>query len=432
MPEETMTEIARGQSLSVRSRPRLDNLARRLSRAGVWPVVAVTLAFYALWAGVYFADGHEARDFIKIGYRFVLQADSSDVIRFDPTYRYPPNRDSPNGYGYDGQFYYFIALDPVHAPDYMNLPAFRYTRVLYPMVARAAALGKPDLIPWTLLLVNWVAVGLGTLALAAWLRRRSWSAWWALVYGLYPGLLVCFQRDLTEPLAYALVACAVYVFDSGRRAAVWWAALLFGLAGLGRQTTLAFAVCYAGAVLLAGAGDWRSRVRANWARALGFLALAVGPLLAWMGFLWAWLGSPGATAPGNTSAPFVGLIQSEHWQLTRQPPEIVGVVIPTLILVALALVAWRAGKMRVEVACVLANAIPFVILLGPSVYRGYTSAGRAALGVALAGVLAAPALAVLGRTSRRALIAAAVLALCVLPAVVAYGFVEPRVGRYAI
>ena len=398
MPDETTTDSARTHWLSGRRRPDLDALARRLSRAGVWPVVVVTLAFYALWAGVYFADGHESRDFIKIGYRFALQADSSDVIQVDPTYRYPPNRDSPDGYGYDGQWYYYIALDPVHAPDYMDLPAFRYTRVLYPMVARAAALGEPNLIPYTLLLVNWLAVGLGTLALAAWLRRRSWSPWWALVYGLYPGLLLCFQRDLTEPLAYALVACAVYVFDSGRRGAVWWAALLFGLAGLGRQTTVAFGVCYAAAVLVAGAGDWRARVRANWLGAVGFLALAVGPLLAWMAFLWAWLGSPGASAPGNTSPPFVGLIPSEHWQLTRQPAEIVGVVIPALILIALVVVAWRNGRIRVEVACVLTNAIPFVILLGPNPYRGYTTSGRAAIGVVVAGVLAAPGLAALGVT----------------------------------
>ena len=48
----------------------------------------------------------------------------------------------------------------------------------------------------------------------------------------------------------------------------------------------------------------------------------------------------------------------------------------------------------------------------------------------MAGVLAAPTLAALGPTSRRALLVAAVLALCILPAVVIYGLVEPRVGRY--
>jgi hypothetical protein len=432
MPDETTIDIARTRGLSGRRRLDRDPLARRLARAGLWPVVVVTLAFYALWAGIYFVDGHEARDFIKIGYRFAFKGQSSDVIKVDPTYDYPPNRDSPSGFGYDGQWSYYIALDPVNAPDYLDLPSFRYTRVLYPMVVRATALGKPKVIPYTLLLVNWFAVGLGTLALAAWLRRRSWSPWWALVYGFYPGLLVCFQRDLTEPLAYALVACAVYLFDSGRRGALLGAALLFGLAGLSRQTTVAFGLCYAAAVLLAGTGDWRARLRANWLRAVGFLALAVGPLLAWMAFLWAWLGSPGASAPGNTSPPLVGLIASEHWQLSRQPPEIVGVVIPALILIALVLVAWRAGRVRVEMACVLANAIPFVLLLGPNVYRGYTSSGRAALGVALAGVLAAPGLAALGRNSRRALLTAAALALSMLPVVVVYGLVEPRVGRFAI
>jgi hypothetical protein len=394
---------------------------------GVGLVVAVTLAFYALWAGVYFAQGHETRDFIKIGYRHVLQSRSSDVIRFDPAYRYPANRDSPNGDGFDGQYAYYIALDPTNARFYLDLPPFRYTRVLYPMVARALALGRPGAVSTTLLLVNWLAIGLGTLAVAAWLRRRGRSSWLALVYGLFPGLLVSFQRDLTEPLAYGLTAAAVYVFDFGPRHKLLWSAALFALAALTRQTTAVFALCYAGALLLSGDAPWyRDRIRANATRASGFLALSLGPLLAYMVFLWAWLGSPGLTAPGNTSLPFVGLMESKHWQLSRQPPEIVGIVLPTLIVIALAAVAWRSGRMRVEIACVLANGIAFVVLLGPDVYRGYTSSGRSAIGVVLASVLAAPALADLGTRSRRALAAAAVLALSLLPAVMVYGLTESR------
>lgn len=404
----------------------------RSRRAGVWPVVAVALAFYALWAGAYFAQGHEPRDFIKIGYRFVLQSRASDMIGFDPTYRYPANRDSADGEGFDGQFSYYVALDPANAKYYLDLPSLRYTRVVYPLVARALALGRPGAIPAALLLVNWLAIGLGTLAVAAWLRRRDRSPWLALAYGLYPGLLVSFQRDLTEPLAYGMAAAAIYVFDFGPRHRLLWSAALFALAALTRQTTAVFALCYAGALLLSGdAPDWRDRVRANALRASGFLALSIGPLLAYMSFLWGWLGSPGLSAPGNTALPFVGLVESEPWELSRQPPEIVGIVAPTLILLALALLAWRSGRMRVELACLLANAIPFVVLLGPNVYRGYTSAGRAGMGVVLAGVLAAPDLADLGPRSRRALIVAAALALCLLPAVAIYGLTEPRLPRLA-
>src|SRR5918995_988388 len=84
--------------------------------------VALVAGFLHLtWALAFFAAGHEIRDFIRIGPNYVSQDDSSRVIEFDPDYEYPsnPNEDFA-GEGYDGQFFYFIALDPEHARDYMD------------------------------------------------------------------------------------------------------------------------------------------------------------------------------------------------------------------------------------------------------------------------------------------------------------------------
>ena len=64
--------------------------------------------------------------------------------------------------------------------------------------------------------------------------------------GLSPGLLLGVQRDLTEPLAYALVAAGVFLFDYGGKRRLLWAGLTFGLAGLARQTTLVFPLCLVG------------------------------------------------------------------------------------------------------------------------------------------------------------------------------------------
>src|SRR5690606_33211595 len=54
--------------------------------------------------------------------------------------------------GYDGQFTYWIALEP--RPEAvgprLDVPAYRYQRILLPLVARLLALGLPGLIPWTL------------------------------------------------------------------------------------------------------------------------------------------------------------------------------------------------------------------------------------------------------------------------------------------
>src|SRR5690349_17648003 len=64
--------------------------------------------------------------------------------------------------GYDGQFSYYIALDPATAPQLMDVPAYRLQRILLPILARMVALGQPALVPWALLLINFVALVVGT------------------------------------------------------------------------------------------------------------------------------------------------------------------------------------------------------------------------------------------------------------------------------
>ena len=61
----------------------------------------------------------------------------------------------PNGTtGYDGQFVYQIALAPLEAVPYIDIPAYRYQRILYPLTARLVSLGQPAFIPWVLIGLN--------------------------------------------------------------------------------------------------------------------------------------------------------------------------------------------------------------------------------------------------------------------------------------
>jgi hypothetical protein len=387
-------------------------------------VTAVVLAFHAVWIGSYFAAGHEARDFIKIGTNYQGLSHVSDVIKVDPSYVPPRNREAGQGNGYDGQFSYYMALDFTNAHHYMDYPAYRYSRLLYPVVARAAAFDNRTLIPYTMIAINWLALGGCTLAVAAWLRRRSYSPWLALIIGLYPGLLVGVQRDLTEPLAYALVAAGVYLFDYGGRRRLLWAGLAFGLAGLARQTTLVFPLCLAGVVLLSRNRDQPigERVRSNVARASGFGALSIVPFVAYTAFLYFWLNS----LPKGTlleSVPFEGLAASRDWEFKRQGVVILSVFAPALILAGTAIAAFRAGVRRVELAFLLANVLLFVVLLHRLSYGdGYPSAGRITTGVVLAGVLCIPWLGDLGGRARHALEASVLLWLSMLPVIFVYGF----------
>src|SRR5438270_896754 len=168
----------------------------------VWGPALLVAAVYGIWLCAAISSGRDVRSFIRMGLPHLEASHASSVIKVDPNYHYYPFKIG----GYDGQFYYYIALDPANARYYFREPAYRYTRIVYPMTARILALDSPGLVPLSLLLINLMAIVGGTLAVSAWLKRKRLSPWFALIYGLYPGLFVSLQRDLAEPMAFALVA----------------------------------------------------------------------------------------------------------------------------------------------------------------------------------------------------------------------------------
>ena len=99
--------------------------------------------------------------------------------------------------GYDGQFAYQIARDPANGWTKTDAPAYRYQRIVYPLVARLLALGNADLVPWTLILIN-----LGALVVGTWLTEEIFaqhfrmSRWYALAYGLSAGTLMSVRRSI--------------------------------------------------------------------------------------------------------------------------------------------------------------------------------------------------------------------------------------------
>lgn len=368
--------------------------AGRLRRPSVahsaWSVAFVVAAIYAVWLAHVLPASHGGLDFIRIGRHFIGRSHASPVITVDPVYY----RRFAQVNGYDGQFCYYIALDPLHARPYVDTPAYRYTRILYPLAARLVALGQPALIPYALIAVNWLALVGGTLAVAAWLRRRRRSPWFALLYGLYPGLFLSMQRDLTEPLSYALVALAIYLFDTGGRRAVLWSGLAFALAILTREVAAIFALVYGLSLLAGKQASWQRRV----GRAALLLGLAGIPLLLYKGVLFLWLGSSGVP-PELTPLriPFQGIITYWPWR-TQQIEMALTVVLPALICAAMGLwaLAKRAGT--VEVWALLANVELCVVTLSPYSYHQEYTTLRVTAGVVLAALYCLPSV---DRANRR-------------------------------
>jgi hypothetical protein len=145
----------------------------------------------------------------------------------------------PDGtWGYDGQFAYYIALDPLNAPPWMDHDAYRYQRILYPALVWVFSLGgQPVLIPWVMIAINLVCILAATWLLSGMLAKRGVPAWVTLSFVFFIGVFVALRGNLLEPLAISLSLLGL-AFTYRER---WlWAGIAFALAVLAKEMALAF------------------------------------------------------------------------------------------------------------------------------------------------------------------------------------------------
>jgi hypothetical protein len=346
-------------------------------------VACVAMVGYALVFTIFFSYFGDIKDFVVIGRPFITQSDKSSVIRADPDYNY-----DKNGVGYDGQFAYYIALDPANARYYIDqgFVSYRYSRILYPIAARVIALGNREWVPFTMIVVNLLAITGGTWVVAAWCRRHQLSIWLALVYTFYVGQVMAFVRDLNEPLTYALVALAIYLFERFPQQRLW-AASVFALAALGRETALLFPILYG--LRLFFENESNLRLVHKLRRSLLFLTVSTTPAILWQLFLLSWLGSTGwGQGIGLFRIPLSGLYSL--YPLGPSTLEVVEVVIvPGLICLCIGAVAlWKDPLIRKhpEVWALVLNFVLLVTLLYPDPLTELYATGRISIPVVLGAI----------------------------------------------
>lgn len=276
----------------------------------------VTVALVAGLAAVAFvvlrlvvaADGDITR-FVVAGRTFVEPGNGVHV--FDST-------------GYDGQFYWRLAVDPAdwsrHAHGVTFDNAYRAPRIGYPLAAFVLAGGRAGLVPWALVAVNVLAVA----AVAGLAGRLAAIAGRAPAYGLLvaaaPGLVMPLGRDLAECLTVACLLGGVVAL-CGRRPLV--ATALWSYAVLTREQALVTIGAYAlwrlappVRRLVAGTaddeGDDRDGTGGDRPPALDDLAWVIPGLVfaGWQLVLWRSTGDlPAASAGGsNLVPPFSALV----------------------------------------------------------------------------------------------------------------------------
>jgi len=330
------------------------------------------LAAYLLYVGLVLSlHKYDPTVFIYIGSLFVDRV--SSVARLVHNIGFGPPFWKA---GFDGQFYYYLALDPQSAWQLLDTTA-RYQRILYPMIARGLSLGYLPLIPALMIIVNLASIFAGTEFLARLLKRYQLNPWYSLGYGFYVAQLLCLSRDLPEPLMYAFVIAAIYYAET--RGSFHVAGILFSLALFTKEPAILFIVAYAfGLLLSSGRRFLRS--------AVFLVVVPVLPYAAYQLLLLYRFGQVAFLGVGNLQTfnliPFYGVFQTP-----RTPAELVFItiliVIPATLSIAIFFRSVIRGRVDPLLVALLLNAL-FLVFLPPPSYVDVFTYGRVSLGLATA------------------------------------------------
>jgi hypothetical protein len=141
--------------------------------------------------------------------------------------------------GYDGQFYYRLALDPLNwnktAFGITMDQSYRYTRIGYPILAWLVSLGQHQLVPLALVAINLLGVAAMAFLGGMFARESGRHALWGLAFAAYFGLVISVGRDTAEPLAEACMLGGLLAY---RRSKPILCTVLFMVGAITRETIL--------------------------------------------------------------------------------------------------------------------------------------------------------------------------------------------------
>lgn len=269
----------------------------------------------------------------------------------------------------DGAAFYALAEDPVRGAVHWG--AYRTERIFYPVLARALALGRPTFVPWTLVLVNWAAIILGTEILHRILLGVGAPGWMALGYGAWGGLGLALLKDTAEPTTFLCALLGIWWLQRGRTAPACGA---FLCALLGRETALFLIAPH-----LLQAGQGRRGVT-RWLPALAVLAL-------WQGWVLAvrlWLQGSPAPQAWFWLVPLIGFRAT---RLPDLPFSVMHLIIPAIVVLALGIRGLRRAPRDPSLWAAVLNAF-LVLSLPASTADVLWHSGRLSTGLVAATLLA--------------------------------------------
>jgi hypothetical protein len=286
-----------------------------------------------------------------------------------PTLRALPHQiDTP--YGYDGQFYAQLALDPLTRDPAIEraLDSFQYRarRILFSWTAFALGLGQPGWILQAYALQNVLCWFILAVLLLRWfppIDAKHFFGWSAVLFS--HGLIWSVEASLIEGPSLLLLVMAIIAIERNRR---WVAACLMGVSGLGRETN----ILYGSALLERLPRAWRS-----WGRLAVQMLAVVLPVVLWMVYLRASHPDVSFELGGerNFAPPLSGYIgdwavtlaqlRDEGWGSLARFDLLALTSVTTQLVFFVVRPQWSSPWYRVAFAYLV-----LIIFLGPAVWEG--------------------------------------------------------------
>lgn len=287
--------------------------------------------------------------------------------------------------GHDGKFFFSQAMDPFYLEPathavYLDRPTYRAQRMFYPTLASAGGIAGATVTAWGLILVNVVAMIVGTSYTSLAAVRMGLSPIFGLAFMLNPGLIVDLSIDGAGVVAMAAMMAGVYyaLGESG-----WASAIAMSVASLARETMLIAAAGLAAFL-------WYRKRRIPWKMTLPVVSVVV-----WW-FYVHWRLEDGLSQDTQAlGPPFKGFIEAFNGWLTA-PGSTIDMAVGCLLLLVSIVVLVRSIRTPAVLGWTVSGFALLGILLSEPVWENWFDSSRALAPVLTAYVLLVPSLGATG------------------------------------
>jgi hypothetical protein len=238
-------------------------LTTRKTPVWIFPLAAVLIVLAWQWATV---TANFSGNWSALFCTGQLQA-QPPALAYEHTYLFPGST------GYDGQFYHYIAHDPLLRTDlstYVDSPRLRYRRILAPALADLLAFGQAEWIDRAYRLVMLLAIACGVYCACRYCGEKGIAPAWGTLFLLFPAIPIAVDRMVVD----VLMATFTAAFLLWCRKPSWQLFLVLCGASLTRETGLLLPAAYCAWLV------WHKQIRTA-----ALFALSTLPALSWYAYV---------------------------------------------------------------------------------------------------------------------------------------------------